>query len=334
MPCLYKMLPCPHKLLFLHHFNKMKIWTDISNFYAKNPVASMGIFDGVHSGHKYLLQELKDKAKEIKGESVVITFWPHPRFVLGKDALKLRYLNTLEEKTILLETENIDHFVVLKFTKNLAQLSSCEFIREYLINALNIKHLILGFDHKFGKDQQNNLNFLQDCSLSSSFSVSKGSVFEMGDERISSSLIRELLLEGELKKANMYLGYNYFLLGTVVEGNKLGREIGFPTANIKLQDKNKLLPKIGVYAVQLSCDGKIYPGMLNIGFRPTVDSGNHLKSIEVHLFDFSQDIYGKRIAMSFCKRMRDEVKFYIWDELKAQLFKDRKNVRKFLEEMN
>ena len=318
----------------------MKIWTDISNFYAKNPVASMGIFDGVHPGHKYLLQELKDKAKEINGESVVITFWPHPRYVLGKDALNLRYLNTLEEKTILLEAENIDHFVVLKFTEKFAQLSSCEFIREYLINALNIKHLILGFDHKFGKDQQNNLNLLQDCSSSSSsssssnFSISKSNVFEMDDEKISSSLIRELLLEGELKKANMYLDYNYFLLGTVVEGNKLGREIGFPTANIKLQDKNKLLPKIGVYAVQLSCDGKIYPGMLNIGYRPTVDSGNHLKSIEVHLFDFNQDIYGKRIALSFRKRMRDEVKFDSLDELKAQLVKDSENARKFLEEMN
>jgi len=156
----------------------------------------------------------------------------------------------------------------------------------------------------------------------------------MDDEKISSSLIRELLLEGELKKANMYLDYNYFLLGTVVEGNKLGREIGFPTANIKLQDKNKLLPKIGVYAVQLSCDGKIYPGMLNIGYRPTVDSGNHLKSIEVHLFDFNQDIYGKRIALSFRKRMRDEVKFDSLDELKAQLVKDSENARKFLEEMN
>ncbi len=312
----------------------MKIWTDISKFYAKNPVASMGIFDGVHPGHKYLLQELKDKAKEINGESVVITFWPHPRFVLEKDALNLRYLNTLEEKTILLEAENIDHFVVLNFTEKFAQLSSCEFIREYLINTLNIKHLILGFDHKFGKDQQNNLNSLQDCSSSSNFSISKSNVFEMDDEKISSSLIRKLLLEGELKKANKYLDYNYFLLGTVVEGNKLGREIGFPTANIKLQDKNKLLPKIGVYAVQLSCDGKIYPGMLNIGYRPTVDSGNHLKSIEVHLFDFNQDIYGKRIALSFRKRMRDEEKFDSLDKLKAQLFKDSENARKFLEEMN
>ena len=312
----------------------MKIWNDIRNFYAKNPVASIGIFDGVHPGHKYLLKELKEKANEISGETVVITFWPHPRYVLGKDSIKLRYLNTLEEKSILLEDENIDHLVVLPFTKEFAQLSSCEFIKDYLIDAMNIQHLLVGFNHKFGKDQQEDLNALQACSDSKKFMVSKSEAFEMDDEKISSTFIRELLLEGELDKANQYLNYNYFLLGTVVEGNKLGREIGFPTANIKLQDKNKLLPKVGVYAVHLSYEGKIFPGMLNIGYRPTVDSGNHLKSIEVHLFDFEEDIYGKRIALSFRKRMRDEQKFNSLDELKLQLVKDREDASKILKELS
>ena len=230
--CTDKACLVPTNYYFCTTKKNMKIWNDIRNFYAKNPVASIGIFDGVHPGHKYLLKELKEKAKELNGETVVITFWPHPRYVLGKDALKLRYLNTLEEKSILLEAEHIDHLVVLPFTKEFAQLTSCEFIKEYLIDALNIKHLIVGFNHKFGKDQQEDLSALQACSDSNEFSISKSEALEVDNEKISSSFIRELLLDGELDKANQFLNYNYFLLGTVVEGNKLGREIGFPTANI------------------------------------------------------------------------------------------------------
>ncbi|MCF8378582.1 MAG: riboflavin biosynthesis protein RibF [Bacteroidales bacterium] len=301
----------------------MKIWHEINKFKAVNPVATVGVFDGVHPGHKFLLNKLKDKAKELGGESVLITLWPHPRYVLEKDHLGLRYLSTIDEKIILIENEGVDHLVIIPFSQEFSQLTSCEFIREFLIRQMKIKHLLLGYDHKFGKDRQGDLEILKQCATDEDFSISRAEAFNFEETRVSSSLIRKLILEGDLDAANHALDYNYFLLGTVVEGNKLGREIGFPTANIKLQDKNKLLPKVGVYAVYLSIEGKIYPGMLNIGYRPTVDSGNHNKSVEVHLFDFKKNIYGKRVALSFRKRMRDEKKFDSIEELKEQLTKDK-----------
>lgn len=318
---------------FCRVFTSMKIWNDIKKFKALNPVATLGVFDGVHPGHKFLLGKLKEKAKEQGGESVVITLWPHPRYVLEKNHLELRYLSTIDEKTILIENEGIDHLVIIPFSMEFSQMESCEFIREFMIGKMKIKHLLVGYDHKFGKDRVGDIEILQKCSPDDDFSISRVEAYDFENTRISSSIIRELLLEGELDKANHYLNYNYFLLGTVVEGDKIGREIGFPTANIKLQDKNKLLPKIGVYAVYLSFEGNIYPGMLNIGFRPTVDSGNHQKSIEVHLFDFKKNIYRKRVALAFHKRMRDEQKFDTLEELKEQLEKDKAVARKLLKDL-
>jgi len=311
----------------------MRIWSDIKKFKATNAVATVGVFDGVHPGHKYLIRKLKEKAKELRGESVVITLWPHPRYVLEKDHLGLRYLSTIDEKSILIESEGVDHLVVIPFSQEFSQMTSCEFIQEFVIRKMKIKHLMLGYDHKFGKDRVGDIKILENCAPKEDFSMSKMEAFDFGDIRISSSLIRELLLNGELDKANHALDYNYFLLGTVVEGNKLGREIGFPTANIKLEDKNKLLPKVGVYAVFLSIEGKVFPGMLNIGYRPTVDSGNHNKSIEVHLFDFKKNIYGKRVALSFRKRMRDEKKFDTLEELKEQLSKDKQVAEELLKDL-
>jgi len=311
----------------------MRIWNDIKKFRAINPVATLGVFDGVHPGHKFLLNKLKDKAKELKGESVVITLWPHPRYVLEKDHLELRYLSTIDEKSILIENEGIDHLVIIPFSQEFSKLTSCEFIKEFIINKMKIKHLMLGYDHKFGKDRVGDIDVLRKCADEKDFTISKIEAFDFQNTRVSSSLIRKLLLEGELDKANNNLDYNYFLLGTVVEGNKLGREIGFPTANIKLQDKNKLLPKVGVYAVYLIIDEVVFPGMLNIGYRPTVDSGNHNKSIEVHLFDFKKNIYGKRVALSFRKRMRDEKKFDSLEELKEQLSKDKELALQLLKDL-
>lgn len=311
----------------------MKIWNEIKKFKALNPVATIGVFDGVHPGHKFLLGKLKEKAKESGGESVVITLWPHPRYVLEKDHYGLRYLSTIDEKTILLENEGIDHLVIIPFSKEFSQMTSCEFIKEFVIEKMKIKHLLLGYDHKFGKDRVGDIEILKKCSSEDDFSISKVEAYDFENTIISSSIIRDLLLEGELDKANHRLNYNYFLLGTIVEGNQIGREIGFPTANIKLQDKNKLLPKVGVYAVYLSLEGNIFQGMLNIGYRPTVDSGNHQKSIEVHLFDFKKNIYGKRVALSFHKRMRDEKKFNSLEELKEQLAKDKEVAGQILKDL-
>ncbi len=302
----------------------MKIWRDIKYFEGVNPVVTIGIFDGVHKGHKFLLNELRQKASELKGESVVLTLWPHPRAVLGKDLKTLRYLSNIDEKSLLLKEELIDHLVVIPFTREFADLDSCSFVEEYLVNKLHISHLLVGYNHRFGKDRQGDIKSLKTCADRYGFTVNKVNPLEDTGERISSSLIRDLLFEGEILKANSYLGYKYFLIGSVVEGNKIGRQIGFPTANIQLSDPNKLLPKVGVYAVRLSCEGKVYNGMMNIGYRPTIENSIQKKTIEVNLFDSDIDLYGKKVAISFEDRMRNEQKFNSLDELTSQLNKDKK----------
>lgn len=286
---------------------------------------TIGIFDGVHSGHKFLLNELKKKAIEEKGETVVVTLWPHPRLVLGKDSEKLRYLSNIDEKSLLLQNEAIDHLVIIPFTKEFASLDSCSFVEQYLVRKIKLKHLLVGFNHRFGKDRQGDLSSLKSCAGKYGFTVSKLDPLENTGGKISSSVIRDLLFDGKLEKAGNYLGYDYFLLGKVVEGKKIGRTIGFPTANIDLDDPYKLLPKEGVYAVHLSFEGRVFPGMMNIGYRPTFDSGIRKKTIEVHLFDFSDDLYDKKVAIAFRKRMRDEIKFDSMEDLIEQLKHDKKD---------
>lgn len=301
----------------------MKIWEDINKFVGINPVVTIGIFDGVHSGHKYLIKELKKKAIELNGESVVVTLYPHPRLVLGQDNVDLKYLTTWDEKQILLQNEGVDHLVRIPFTKEFSELDSCTFVNEYLVKKLKIAHLLVGYNHRFGRDRQGDIKVLSQCASKYGFTVSKVAPLESIGEGISSSAIRDLIQMGNLEKANKFLGYNYFILGKVIEGHKMGRKIGFPTANIEINDSDKLLPKNGVYAVNLSFNGKIWPGMLNIGYRPTVDNKSTKKSIEVHLINFNADIYDIRVAMSFQARMRDEQKFESLEKLKEQLEKDR-----------
>lgn len=301
----------------------MKIWEDIDRFDAKSPVVTIGIFDGVHKGHKFLLKKLVNMAEEVGGESVVMTLWPHPRSVLSGDVENLRYLNTLEEKIILLRNEGINHLVIVPFTREFSELDSCSFVDKYLVKKLRIAHLMVGFNHRFGKDRAGDIESLRKCGSEFGFTMSKVEPLHLGEENISSTYIRELMDNGELEKVNDCLGYDYFLIGKVVEGNRIGRTIGFPTANIELPDRNKLLPKIGVYAVHLSHEGKIYEGMLNIGYRPTVENESKRKSIEVHLFDFESDLYQKRVAIAFRSRMREEKKFENVEQLKSQLEQDR-----------
>lgn len=303
----------------------MKIWKNIENFKAEKPVVSIGIFDGVHQGHQYLLSELNKKAKELGGESVIITLWPHPRIVLNKAPENLKYLSTLEEKIELLKKSNLDHLVIIPFTTEFASLESCVFVHEYLVKGMAIKHLSLGFNHKFGKGREGNYQSLKECAEIYGFGISQLSPKEVSGERISSSMIRELLISKELEKANQFLGYNYFLNGKVVEGNKLGRKIGFPTANIEALDSHKLIPSDGVYAARVFTNTQTLNGMLNIGFRPTINSNDLKKTIEVNLFNFDKELYQDEVRLEFVARLRNEKKFDSIEQLKKQLVIDREN---------
>ena len=284
---------------------------------------TIGIFDGVHRGHQFLIEELKNQAVQRKGESVVLTLWPHPRIVLNKDPGNLRYLTTIEEKAYLLEKEGIDHFVIIPFTKEFSKLSSCDFVEEYLVKKLKIKKLIVGFNHKFGRNREGDYQNLKDCAKRFSFELERLKPVEVEGERISSSIIRKLLTEAELEKANFFLGYDFFLRGKVIEGNKLGRKIGYPTANIQPYDEHKLIPKIGVYAVQVEYRERFFNGMLNIGYRPTVNSDNLRKTIEVHLFDYEGDMYNSEVKLYFRSFMREEKKFESLEQLTEQLHSDK-----------
>lgn len=301
----------------------MIIHTDLENFNVKNPVLTIGVFDGVHQGHLSVLSKLKDTANRMDGESVVLTLWPHPRIVLNKDIDSLRLLSNIEEKKYLLSKSGIDHLIVLPFTKEFANLTACEFIEQYLVNQIKVKHLIVGYNHQFGKDRKAGFEFLNECAQKYGFTIEKLEAQSVNEDNISSTKIREFLNKGKLDTANKYLGYQYFISGNVVEGNQIGRKIGFPTANIKIPEPYKQIPKDGVYAVEVKINGEEFFGMLNIGTRPTIDMDNKARNMEVHIFNFEQKIYNQTITVSFLKRVRDEKKFNGLDELTTQLNNDK-----------
>jgi riboflavin kinase / FMN adenylyltransferase len=312
----------------------MKIWNNIESIHIQNPVITIGIFDGVHIGHRFLLDKLRHSSANIKGESVVVTLWPHPRLVLNKDPDALRYLSSIEEKAFLLEQAGIDHLIILEFTKEFSQLDSCEFIKKILVDKIGVKHLLIGYNHKFGRNREGDFNNLKSCADRYGFSIEKAEGIRKGEELVSSTLIRENLLKGDLDSAKVGLGYDYFLQGKVVGGNRIGREIGFPTANIKPNDPHKLIPGDGVYAVNIRIDNTLFKGMLNIGFRPTVNSTENDKTIEVNIFNFDGEIYDKDVSLIFKKRIRDEKKFLGIEQLKQQLVKDREESIRVLEALD
>lgn len=301
----------------------MRIHTDIQNLKITNPVLTIGVFDGVHQGHRKVLDRLKDIAKQKSGESVVLTLWPHPRIVLDKDIENLRLLNNIQEKKHLLSKTGIDHLIIIPFTREFAELSACEFIEEYLVKKIKVKHLVVGYNHQFGKDRKAGFDFLSQCATQFGFSIEKLDAKLVENEAVSSTKIRNFLTSGDLKIANNYLGYEYFISGNVIEGNQIGRKIGFPTANIKIPEPYKQVPKDGVYAVHVKLNGDSYFGMLNIGSRPTIESELRSKNIEVHILNFEQKIYNQTVTVSFVKRIRDEKKFNGLDELRLQLEKDK-----------
>ncbi len=308
----------------------MKIWHNLDVFRVVHPVVTIGIFDGVHQGHRYLLSHLIETARAISGETVVVTLWPHPRLVLNKDTENLRYLSSIEEKTVLMEQAGIDHFVIIPFTSEFAELESCLFVKEYLVDKIGIRQLIVGYNHKFGKNREGDFENLKLCASIYNFGIGRMDSKSVNGVKLSSSLIRELLNSGNLDLANEYLGYDYFLRGKVVGGNRIGRKIGFPTANILPDDPHKLIPRDGVYAVHLELNGIFYSGMLNIGFRPTIESGMPIKTVEVNLFDFMENIYNRDVYLHFRKRIRDEKKFAGIEQLREQLVIDREIAKELL----
>ena len=311
----------------------MKVYSGLNGFSAKNPVVTIGMFDGLHAGHRVLLQKVIDKAREINGESVIISFWPHPRVVLNKDADDLRFLTSLEEKTRLFSETGIDHLVLIPFTKELAELSAKEFIMEILIRGIKLKHLVIGYDHRFGKDRASSHDEYHKYASEYNFTISKIGAVKIGGLHISSTVIRNLILKGKIKEANKLLTYNYLLSGRVIGGMKVGRRIGFPTANIEPQEARKLIPPDGVYACIVHVLGGKYGGMLNIGYKPTLSSYQKQRSIEVHIFDFNRDVYSEEITIEFVERIRNEKKFTDIAKLRLQLKKDEQVIRKSLKKL-
>ena len=303
------------------------VYFGLDNFKTlENAVVTSGTFDGVHDGHKVIFNTLKKIAKSINGQTVVLTFWPHPRLVLTTQDIQL--LSTLEEKIQLLKKENIEHIVILPFTKSFSQKTSKDFIEEILINKIGTRKLVIGYDHKFGKNQEGSFNYLSQHSELFPFDVEEIPRQDLENIGISSSLIRKNLVNGDVKQTAKLLGRPYSINGKIVMGEQVGRKIGFPTANIQVDDKVKLIPPDGVYAVEVFLNDNKHPGMLNIGVRPTLNGST--KSIEVNIFDFNKDIYGENLSLNFFELIRKEKKFASLKELQEQLVRDKIEVEKIL----
>lgn len=290
----------------------------------RNPVVTIGTFDGVHIGHRKILERIIQIAKNNNAESVVMTFDPHPRHVLQKKS-DVSILSTLEEKIELLEEIGIDVLYVQHFNLEFAALSSEAFVEEILVKGLGTKKLVIGYDHHFGKNREGSLADLVRMGKLFDFDVEEIPAQDIDDVIVSSTKIRNALLCGDVAGAKEFLSYPYYFKSKVIEGRKLGRAIGFPTANLEIPNNKKLIPVKGVYAVEVKIENTKHIGMLNIGTRPTVDSSKDLKA-EVHIFDFNQNIYGKNITICFIKRIRDELKFESPEKLAEQLHIDKRNV--------
>lgn len=293
----------------------------------KNPVVTVGTFDGVHIGHQKVINQLVRGSHSVNGESIVITFDPHPRTVV-QPGFNLKLIISLDEKIRLLEKLRVDHFVIIPFTKEFARTSSRDFLMDYVIRPFKPAKIILGYDHHFGKDRQGDVNFLKDMAAQHNFDVEQIGMQDVNNVAVSSSRIRGALRRGNMKEARDMLGYYYTLSGTVVKGNQIGRKLGFPTANIQLDEPQKIIPEYGVYATLIEWNNRIYKGMSNIGIRPTLDE--HQLTVEVNIFDFNQDIYGEHISLHFLEHTREEKKFRDLNLLRRRLIIDQIKVKKIL----
>lgn len=306
----------------------MKIKTALEYKNLKDSVVTIGTFDGVHVGHQKIIKKLVKIAKNKNLQALVLTFFPHPRMVLNKDT-NIKLINTIDEKYILLNNFGIDHLVVKEFTQEFSRLTALEFVRDILVNKLHVKHIIVGYDHHFGRNRTANIDDLREFGELFDFEVTEISAKDIDDVTISSTKIRKALNEGEIATANKYLGYSFMIMGTVVRGKGLGKTIDFPTANLQVEEPYKLTPKDGSYVIKTRYMSQTVWGMMNIGTNPTVDGNS--RSIEMHLFNFNRDIYGEEFTIEILDRLRDEQKFDSIELLKNQLEKDK---RKSLEIIN
>ncbi|MGV3599408.1 MAG: bifunctional riboflavin kinase/FAD synthetase [Bacteroidota bacterium] len=307
----------------------MKVYRSLEEFEPlANAVVTQGTFDGVHIGHQKIIDRVRNIAAQKGGESVLLTFFPHPRMVLQPDDNTLRLLSTTEEKIERLRKAGIDHLLVIPFTLEFSCQSSMQFVRDVLVNTIGVKTLVIGYDHRFGKNREGSMEDLHELGQVYDFDVEEIPPQDIDDVTVSSTKIRNALQEGEVDVAAKYLGYHYPVSGKVVAGNSLGKTIGFPTANIVVEETYKLIPNDGVYAVRVIVDGEIYGGMANMGKQPTFDNRNH--AFEVHIFDFNADIYGRIIRVEFVAHLRSEMKFSGVDALIAQLKQDENTARNVL----
>lgn len=313
------------------HTLMMKVYTEITTLpFFRNAVVTIGTFDGVHLGHRQIINQLNEEASKINGETVIITFYPHPRKIVNSQPSPVFLLNTPAEKHALLAAQGIDHLVIVPFTAEFAHQSAAEYVENFLIKHFHPHTLIIGYDHKFGQGRKGDFHLLKEYAANFGFHLIEIPQHLLHESAISSTRIRENLQSGRVKEANELLGYEYFFDGTVVEGNKLGRTIGYPTANLQINHAEKLVPGNGVYAVRvtlntLSGNSRKFKGMMNIGVRPTVDGTKRV--IEVNLLDFDENIYGENLQVQLVKYLRGEEKFSGLDALKEQLAKDKMSVQ-------
>jgi len=301
----------------------LKVYRKIEEFKnIKNPIVTVGTFDGVHLGHQKIIAKLKEIAKQKGGETVLLTFFPHPRLVIFPNDNELKLINTLDEKIELLKQFGLDHLIILPFDKTFSRISPTAYVRDFLVNKINVKNLVIGYDHRFGRNREGDLELLTELSPIYDFELEEITAQEIAEIKVSSTKIREALLSGDIITATKYLQHSFTINGSITKGKKIGRTIGFPTANIKIEESYKIIPQDGAYVIKATIDGIVYDGMLNIGKRPTVDDSQQ-KTIEAYLFELDHDVYDKKIKVSFIKKLRDEKKYNSIEELKQQLTKDK-----------
>ncbi|MEJ5350679.1 MAG: bifunctional riboflavin kinase/FAD synthetase [Melioribacteraceae bacterium] len=308
----------------------MKVYKDSSEFKKQNrTVVTVGSFDGLHIGHQKILKKLIEISENINGTNVLLTFEPHPRSVIAMD-YDLKILTTLEEKKMFLENFGIENLIVQNFTLEFSQMTSEEFIQKILVNDLGVSHVVIGHDHKFGKDRLGDEDKLKEFGRKYNFNVTSVEAEMIDGQIVSSTKIRKALNDGDIEKVNLFLGRNYKINGKIVEGTKRGRQLGYPTANIELNDERKAVPKNGVYVVSCVLNEKKYYGVMNIGVRPTFENENKI-ILEVNLFDFNEQVYGENIEVSFINRIRDEKKFESEEDLINQINLDVQTAKEIIE---
>ncbi len=311
----------------------MKIFRELSADIVKDTVATIGIFDGVHLAHRQIINRLTALSRKFGCSSLLITLWPHPRYVLNKESADLKLLTTLNEKLALLKDAGIENVLLIPFDKQFASTPFDMFIQKYLVEKLRVRHLVVGYNHQFGKDREGNLENLKKYADKACFMLEQMPKIEVDNQRVSSSTIRSLIIDGKIDLANKMLGYNFSLSGEVIKGDNIGRKIGFPTANIEVSELYKIIPVDGVYAVQADIQGEIFQGMMNIGTRPTIHEKGR-KVIETNFFNFDGDLYEKNITIQFFKRIREEKRFSSVELLVEQIAMDKIDIQNYFKQIN